>query len=43
MKHDERFEIAPPEDVEVGTEILDPTLPSNIDFDEKYKATIELI
>lgn len=28
---DELFEIAPPDNV--GTEILDPTMPSNLDFE----------
>ncbi len=38
-KDHELFEIAEPENI--GTEILDPTLPSNLDFDSE-KPSIEL-
>ena len=38
--NDERFEIAPEEDAVVGTEILDPNLPSNLDFDQREPAII---
>lgn len=41
--NEERFEIAPEEDAVVGTEILDPNLPSNLDFDQREPALIEMM
>lgn len=41
-KNEDRFEIAPEEEV-VGTEILDPTLPSNLDFEQGERAAIEMV
>lgn len=40
---EERFEIAPEEDAVVGTEVLDPNLPSNLDFDHHQPAAIEMV
>jgi hypothetical protein len=40
---EERFEIAPEDDIVVGTEIIDPNLPSNLDFDQREPALIEMM
>ena len=42
-KNEERFEIAPSDEVEVGTEILDPNLPSNLDFEQPASKSIEMV
>ena len=41
--NEERFEIAPSEEVQVGTEVLDPDLPSNLDFDQPAPKSIEMV